>query len=375
MSTIPTDVKTLIVKVGTTLLTGPRGFDGNRVEALVTDLAQLKREREINIILVSSGSVGCGMVALGMDKRPVLLPVKQAVAAVGQSQLMHFYGDMFKTIGKGLKTAQVLLTAAQLEDRQGYLNIHNTLRALFDMGNVIPILNENDSVATEELSFGDNDTLAARVAAKMGADLLVILSNVDGLYDKNPDRHESARLLATIDEITDDVMSLAGGAGAETSVGGMTTKIEAARIASSAGVCTVLANGHREGIIHSILKGAGPMTVFKSKAGTMSQRKRWIAFGRIMRGSIHIDEGAAKALIEKGTSLLAAGITNVEGTFGIGAGVKIVDGAGNSIAHGLVNYPSEDIQKIKGCKSTQIHSILGRKDFDEVIHRDNLVLL
>ena len=375
MYTIPTDIKTLVVKIGTAILTGEKGFDGRYVEAVVKDLAKLKRERDINIVIISSGAIGCGMVALNIEKRPDPLPWKQAVAAVGQSRLMHYYEVLFQTHGDGLKTAQVLLTAAKLEDRQTYLNIRNTMRVLFDMGDVIPIINENDSVATEELKFGDNDTLAARVASKIGADLMIILSNVDGLYDKNPDSCESAKLIEHVDKVTDEIEELAGGTGVETSVGGMRTKVTAARMACAAGVCTILANGHRPSVIHDVLDGSCPMTVFCASPDVMPHRKRWIAFGRIMRGSVIIDHGAGRALLEQGKSLLAAGIVDVDGTFDVGSGVKIVDSSGNEIACGLVNYSSEDILKIKGCKSGDIRSILGRHDFDAVIHRDNLVLL
>ena len=375
MSTIPTNLKTVVVKIGTTLLTGPNGFDGTLVKAVVKDLARLKQERDLNILIVSSGAVGCGMVALNMQKRPNLLPWKQAVAAVGQSKLMHFYEVLFEEHGNGLKTAQVLLTTSKLEDRETYLNVRNTIRVLFDIGNVIPIINENDSVSTEELTFGDNDTLAARVASKIGADLLIILSNVDGLYNGNPDTAPSAELIPSVDNIDEAVEAMAGGAGAETSVGGMRTKVMAARIACASGVSTVLANGHRAGIIHDVLDGKGPMTVFSPRTRGMSHRKRWIAFGRTLRGTIVVDDGARHALLNKGSSLLAAGITDVRGRFGMGAAVKIADATGKDIARGLANYSSDDILRIKGVRSDRIAAILGRKDFDEVIHRDNLVLV
>ncbi|HIJ65142.1 MAG TPA: glutamate 5-kinase [Candidatus Hydrogenedentes bacterium] len=375
MSTKPIDVRTLVVKIGTALLTGPQGFDRAVLENIVKEMAQLKRERNLNIVVVSSGAVGCGMAALGISEYPRLLPVKQAVAAVGQSRLMHHYEVLFQTHGNGLKTAQVLLTAAALEDRRTYLNVRNTILALFQLGDVIPIVNENDSVATEELRFGDNDGLAARVASKIDADLLIILSDVDGLYDRNPARDKNARLIPFVENITEDIEALAEDTITETTIGGMKTKLAAAQIACAAGLRTIVANGHRPNAVANALDGAGPMTVFDSGQSALPHRKRWIAFGRASRGALVVDDGAARALLEHGKSLLAAGITALEGTFDVGAAVKIRDASGRDIARGLVNYSSKNISRIKGRKSAEIKEILGRKDFDEVIHRDNLVLL
>ena len=369
------DTQTLVIKIGTTLLTGERGFDGQVVERLVKEIAALKRERALNILVVSSGAIGCGMDSLKLTERPKVLPLKQAAAAIGQARLMHFYQVLFETYGNGLQTAQVLLTSSDLDDRHRYLNIRNTVHTLFDLKTVVPIVNENDSVATDELRFGDNDTLSARVAAKIDADLLVILSNIDGLYDRNPSKHTDAKLIEHVAKVDESVESLAEDTGAATSVGGMKTKLHAARIACASGVTTVIANGNTPGIIRDVLDGTARCTRFDASAETMSHRKRWIAFGRAARGSIDIDDGAHHALINKGKSLLAAGITAVTGTFDMGAAVRIRDGAGKDIACGLVNYSSADLARIKGCKSSEIHAILGRKDFDEVIHRDNLAIL
>lgn len=368
-------IKTLVVKVGTTLLTGPRGFDGTVLECLVKELAALKRERGMNILIVSSGAVGCGMAALGMKTRPRSLPLKQAVAAIGQARLMHYYEVLFDTYGNGLQTAQVLLTAADLDHRVTYLNVRNTIYALFEMKQVVPVVNENDSVGTEELRFGDNDTLAARVAAKIDADLLILLSDIDGLYDKNPRTQRDARLIPYVERITPEIMALAEGTAAQTSVGGMKTKLEAAKIACAAGVTMAIADGRRPNVIHGVLTQSCPMTLFGMAKNSLSQRKRWIAFGRVVRGAIRIDDGAVTALVRKGKSLLPAGVIDVEGVFDVGSAVHVTDKSGRPIARGLVNYNSEDIKKIKGCKSDQIQVILGHKDFDEIIHRDNLVLL
>ncbi len=370
------DIKTLVVKVGTTLLkSGDRPFDDTVLCDVVRELAELKRRSGINVLIVSSGAIGCGMDALKMDQRPTLLPLKQAAAAVGQSKLMNCYERLFHKHDENLSIAQVLLTASDLDERQSYLNVRNTIKALFELGNVVPIVNENDSTATEEIRFGDNDTLAARIAAKIDADLLLILSDVDGLYDKDPSTNEDAQLLEHIDEVTDEIEALAGGTNYETSIGGMSTKLKAAKIASSAGLTAVIADGHRKGIINGVLTGSMPCTTFGPNKATMAHRKRWIAFGRLSRGTIVVDDGARDALVLHGKSLLAAGIVAVKGTFEVGAAVKIKDKSGKIVARGLVNYSNVQLEKIKGCKSNAIADILGRKDFDEVIHRDNLAIL
>lgn len=375
MNTIPTDIHTLVVKIGTTLLSGERPFDGVLLEEIVKDLAQLKRDRDINILIVSSGAVGCGMNALGLTTRPKELPLKQAAAAVGQATLMHYYETLFRTHGQGLNTAQVLLTAADLDNRQSYLNVRNTIHTLFDLKKVIPIVNENDSTATDEIKFGDNDTLAAKISGKIDADLLIILSDVDGLYEKNPQRDPAARLVERVTEITDEIKALAGDTVVETSIGGMHTKLLAAKIACSAGLPVVIANGRRPHIVPDILAGKGRGTLFCAQESALCHRKRWIAFGRKTSGTLKVDDGARKALQANGKSLLPAGVTAIEGEFGAGAAVKIVDAAGREIARGLVNYSSADIGRIKGVKTRDIQQILGHRDFDEIIHRNNLVVL
>lgn len=376
MSTIPTDIKTVVVKIGTTLLSGERPFDGQLLEGVVKDLARLKRDRGLNILIVSSGAVGCGMNALNLKDRPKVLPLKQAVAAVGQAVLMHYYETLFRTYGRGLKTAQVLLSASDLDDRHSYLNVRNTIATLFELRDVIPVINENDSTATDELKFGDNDTLAAKMAAKIDADLLIILSDVDGLYDRNPARDKSAKLIERVESLTKEIEALADDTNAQTSIGGMKTKLKAVKIASAVGLPVVIANGRRPHIVPEILAGTARATYFGAPAeGLLSHRKRWIAFGRKASGALTVDEGAAHALVARGKSLLAAGVTRVEGEFDIGAAVKVLDASGREIARGLVNYSSADIARIKGLKSTAILAALGRKDFDEVIHRNNLVVL
>lgn len=375
MNTIPTDIKTLVVKIGTTLLSGEQPFDGVLLERIVKDIAQLKRDREMNILLVSSGAIGCGMNALGLATRPKGLPLKQAAAAVGQAMLMHYYETLFRTYGDGIGTAQVLLTANDLDDRQSYLNVRNTIRTLFELKKVVPIVNENDSTATEEINFGDNDTLAAKISGKIDADLLIILSDVDGLFDKNPGTDPEARLVERVVQVTDEIEALAAGTASETSTGGMQTKLAAVKIACAAGLPVVIANGRRPHIIPDILNGRGTGTVFSAADQSLCHRKRWIAFGRKTAGALIIDDGAQRALQANGKSLLPAGIVDIVGEFGVGAAVSIVGPAGREVARGLVNYGSADIARIKGAKTRDIQAILGSKDFDEVVHRDNLVVL
>ena len=374
MNTSLTDVRTLVVKIGTSLLSGEHGFDGRIVEEIVKDLGALKHERGLNILLVSSGAIGCGMDILGMKQRPRLLPLKQATAAVGQSRLMHYYETLFQVYGKGLKTAQVLLSPHELDRRETYLNVRNTIRTLFDLGVVIPIVNENDPVATDELKFGDNDTLAARVAAKIDADLLIILSDIEGLYDKNPVIHPDAKLIEQVEWVTPEIEALAEDTVSETTTGGMRTKLDAARIACSSGMRMIIADGRADHVVRRVLDGHAPCTLFGAASAAMPHRKRWIAFGRAARGAIHVDAGAGKALLEYGRSLLPAGVAKVSDCFDMGAAVRIVDAQGRDIGCGLTNYSSDEIERIKGCKTKDIEAILGRKDFDEVIHRDNMVL-
>ena len=368
------DIHTLVIKVGTTLLSGPNGFDGRILEGLVKEIIALKRERGMNDLIVSSGALGCGMASLGMKERPKVLPVKQAVAAVGQSRLMHVYEVLFETYGDGLKVAQLLLSGADLDNRTSYLNLRNTMQSLFELKNVVPILNENDTVATDELKFGDNDTLAAKVAGKIDADLLIIFSDIDGLYDKNPSIHADAQLIPFVESVTHDIEALAGDTVAVTSTGGMRTKLTAAKIANASGLPMIIANGRRENVLQGVLSGTAPCTLFGVPHAGISHRKRWIAYGRSPRGTLQVDEGAQRAIVRLGKSLLPAGVTVVTGEFEVGAAVRVIDANGHPIASGLSNYSSEELQRIKGLKTSEIIAALGHKDFDEVIHRDNMVV-
>ncbi|UCD59333.1 MAG: glutamate 5-kinase [Candidatus Hydrogenedentota bacterium] len=366
-------MRLLVVKVGTTLISSWSDFlDREKMYPIVEDISDL-RKRGIKVILVSSGAIGAGMGVLGLKTRPKLLPQKQAAAAIGQSKLMHFYKELFNE--HDLRVAQILLTKGDLDDREKYLNARSTLSTLLQYENIVPIVNENDTVAVDEIKFGDNDTLSAIVASKMQADLLVILSNVDGLYDCDPRKSAVPKLIDEVKDLSDDLKKMCGSASAETSVGGMDAKLEAARIATLSGIGMVLANGEREHILRDIFTGTCACTYFHPKREVIAGRKRWIAFGSAPRGSVKIDAGAKRALLEAGRSLLPSGVVGVTGRFDRGDTISILDEENKEIARGLANYSAEEIGKIKGAHSSKIPELLGHKDYDEVVHRDNLAVL
>jgi glutamate 5-kinase len=371
----PDTIDTLVLKIGTSLLSGELAFQGQVMESVVKEICALKARHDINVLIVSSGAVGCGMKTLGMTERPESLPHKQAVAAVGQATLMHYYETLFMTWGEGLHTAQVLLTLRDLDQRDSYLNVRNTIHNLFRMKSIIPIVNENDSTAVDQLRFGDNDTLSAKIAAKLSAGLLIILSDIDGLYDGNPKLDPDAAHIPVVEEITPELEDVAGGAGTLTGTGGMRTKVEAARIAMAAGVPTVIADGHTPHIVHEVLAGKAHSTLFKPSDAALSHRKRWIAFGRTISGALQIDAGACDAILLQGKSLLSAGVTSSLGQYRQGDAVEIRDPDGTPIARALINYSSDDVRQIMGHRSQEIAEILGDKAHDEIVHRDNLVIL
>ncbi len=369
------DIELLVVKVGTTLISSPTDpdfLDRKKMQPIIEDIA-LYRKRGVKIILVSSGAIGAGMATLGLKTRPKLLPQKQAAAAIGQSRLMHFYKELFAEFE--MQVAQVLLTRDDLDDRTKYLNARNTLSTLLEYESIVPIINENDTVAVSEIKFGDNDTLAAVVASKMQADLLIILSNVDGLYDCDPRTNSATKLIEEVRDLSEDIKNMCGGTSSETSVGGMTAKVEAARIATFSGIGMILANGERSHMLRKILDGCAGFTFFHPRQDAINGRKRWIAFGAASHGTIQVDEGARRALLKSFRSLLPSGIIGVSGDFDRGDTIKIVDERNREIARGLTNYSSREILKIKGIHSSKIAEVLGQKDYDEVVHRDHLVVL
>ena len=366
-----THFKRIVIKVGTSTLTDDRGLiDRAYLASLAGQIADLKSQGS-DVLLVTSGAIRAGMESLGLTRRPKTIPENQAAAAVGQGLLMQTYSDVFRQLG--LTVGQVLLTKEDFRERMRYLNARNTMLALFRHG-VVPIVNENDTVAVDEIKVGDNDMLAALVASNIEANLLVLLSDVPGLYDAHPGKAESARLIPVVAKIDESIRAMAGGTQGLSGTGGMRTKIEAAEIATRCGVTMVIADGRRSNVLNEIVQGDGVGTTFLPTKKSLSGRQRWMAFGAAPKGGVVVNEGAKKMIREKGTSLLAAGITDVVGRFSSGDVVRILDKDGNQIARGFVNYSADDIEKIKGKRSGDIESILGHKDYDEVVHRDNMVL-
>ena len=362
----------VVVKIGTSTLTYNNGkLNLFRIEKLVRELADLANQGK-EIILVTSGAVGAGLDRLGSTERPKTIPEKQAVAAIGQGILMHMYEKLFAEYGQIV--AQVLLTRENSVKHKLYINSRNTLLTLLKMG-VIPVINENDAIAIDELKIGDNDTLSATVATIVDADLLIILSDIEGVFTANPQNDPTAQLIEEITDITPEIEELAGGAGSKLGTGGMYTKIQAAKIAVNAGVTMVIASGALEGVVRNILSGENIGTIFPAKEQHLQVRKSWLAFGAMIKGELVVDEGCEKALITEGSSLLSVGIVEVKGTFDQGNSVRILSKQGREIARGLANYNSEEIKKICGKNTNNISKILGSKLYDEVIHRDDLVIL
>jgi glutamate 5-kinase len=330
------------------------------------------RARGIEVVLVSSGAILAGMKALALAERPRDLPVKQAAAAVGQSHLMRAYEEAFQPCG--LRVAQILLTREDLRHRGRYLNARNTLFTLLRL-KVIPVVNENDTVAVQEIQFGDNDTLSALVASLAEADLLVILTDTQGLLTADPRRDPSARLIPLV-RPQDAVTSFcAEDAGSAASIGGMSSKVLAARRAASAGIPTVVASGLQPEVLPAILRGESVGTFFVPSRSRMQSRKRWLAFASQPRGGILVDAGARQALVTGGKSLLPSGIRMTRRSFRAGDVVSLVDSEDREFARGLTNYSRDEVEKIKGLKSHEIAGVLGHKPYDEVVHRDNLVIL
>lgn len=371
-------VKRIVIKVGSSLLTEKNGLNLKRIEEIVDQLASLQKKNK-EIILVTSGAIASGMGRLKL-KKLTTMPQKQAAAAIGQNLLMGIYERLFKK--RGCLVAQILLTSEDIENRERYLNARNTLLTLLNY-KAIPIVNENDTVAVDEIKFGDNDTLSALVASKVEADLLILLTDTKGLYTVDPRRREAglthaplraAGFIEEVSEITPQLEKMASGPGTRRGTGGMGTKLQAAKIVRSSGIAMVIADGRIENVLLRLLAGEHLGTLFLPKT-RLKSRKRWIAFGVILKGKIRVDEGAQEAIFKRGKSLLPSGITEVKGRFSIGDGVSIIDEENREFARGIVSYSSSEIEKIMGKKTQKIEKILGYKDYDEVIHRDNLVIL
>jgi len=362
----------IVVKVGSAVLTSKDGLDLSVMENLARDISLLIKSGK-EVILVSSGAVAAGKKRLGLQiNRTLELKEKQGAAAVGQSSLMRFYEDIFDRLG--YKVAQVLLTHDDLSNRNRYLNVRNTILTLLEW-KIIPVINENDTVSVEELRFGDNDTLGALITNLIEADLFVCLTDVDGLYTGNPHDNPQARPVYTVAKVDKKVETMAGYVVGALGSGGMQSKIQAARMVSARGGSSFIGSGRKEGIMQQLFACEPVGTFFLPQVEKMQSRKHWIAYVLRPQGYIVLDQGACKALIKGGKSLLPSGILEIRGTFGVGAPVKCLDVNGNAIASGLSNYSASDLNKIKGLNTGQIEETLGYKDSDEAIHRDNLVIL
>jgi glutamate 5-kinase len=370
---IAATARMLVVKVGTRVLTHADGrLNEERIAGLAEDVTAAYQSGH-RVVLVSSGAVGAGMSVLGLKQRPTDLAKLQAVAAVGQTNLIETYDRTFRKHGR--RAAQVLLTADDISHRTRYLNVRNTLLSLLEF-NAIPVINENDTVAVEELmtTFGDNDRLAALVTNLLRAPLLVILSDVDGLYNGDPGEPGS-QVIPTVDRLNDAVRALVRDRVTGLSKGGMASKLEAARIVTMAGENVIIAGGRHPGVLKRVLAGEELGTVFLAQGKSVSPWKRWIGFSARPHGRMRLDAGAVRAVSEQGRSLLAIGIVAAEGDFSKGDVVALCDERGQEIARGLTNYPAADIQRIMGLPSNRIAQVLGHRPYEEVIHRDNLALV
>ncbi|MBS3909852.1 MAG: glutamate 5-kinase [Actinobacteria bacterium] len=366
------NARRIVVKLGTsTVAKETGGIDHVQLKSIVEQVAQLKKDG-YDVVIVSSGAIAAGVEGLGLKARPSTIPELQAAASVGQGLLLHEYASLFSK--HGIKVGQVLLTQYDVIHRQQYLNSRNALKTLLALG-VVPIVNENDATAVDEIRFGDNDTLAALVSNLIRADLLILLSDIEGLYTGDPRDGGDAKLIEMVEDITTEIESLAGGGGSSFSSGGMVTKIQAARIAIFAQVGMVIAHGRRANVLIDIMNDERVGTFFAPRKKRLSAMKLWIAFGKSPRGSVVVDDGAANALISAGKSLLPAGVVGCEGRFQAGDAITVKDLQGNVFAKGLTNFSSSEVDEIKGLKSSQVLEKFSDSASEEIIHRNCLVIL
>ncbi len=365
-----TPARRIVVKVGSNVLTRDRGLNLPVVYALSGQISDLM-DAGLEVILVSSGALASGMKKIGLDRRPDEIPKRQAVSAVGQAGLIMEYERAFNVYGR--KVAQILFTSEDLDDRQRYLNGRNTLNTLIDW-QIVPVINENDTVMVEEIKVGDNDNLAAMITLLMDADLLILLTDIDGLYTRDPRIHADAQFIPELATLDSEIEKMASDIPGPLGRGGMSSKIKAARKVTAAGVPVVIANGGRPDVLRTLMKGDETGTFFIPRKERLASRKSWIAYTLKPKGAIHIDPGAADAIIGNGKSLLPSGIVGVSGDFQKGAPVTLKTEADREIGAGLVNYSAADIRKIMGLKTSAVEQCLGEKPYDEVIHRDNLAL-
>lgn len=364
------NIKRLVVKLGSSSLTYKTGkLNLEFMENLVCQLADLHNQGK-ELLVVTSGAIGAGLGKLGLASRPKAIPEKQATAAIGQGILMHMYEKLFAEYG--ITVGQVLLTREDFSDRRRFINACNTLYTLLQF-KAIPIINENDTVAVDEIKLGDNDNLAALVAGVVDAQLLIMLSDIDGLYNANPHQVEGASLIFDIEEITSEIEALAGKTDSLMGTGGMVTKLQAAKIAMHSGLAMVIAKAEEKNVVWRILAGERIGTMFWP-VGKLESKKRWIAYSSSVQGKIYVDDGAIQAMLYEGKSLLPSGVTGVEGSFEAGSTVGIVGSGGKEIGRGIVNFSALEVDRIKRVQTKDIACILGKKDYDEIVHRNNLVL-
>jgi glutamate 5-kinase len=365
-------VKRIVVKIGSSVLTREdNGLDPVFIDGLAGQVATMRQEGR-EIVIVTSGAIAAGRRDLGLLDRPRTIPQKQAAAAIGQTRLMRAYEDAFAR--HGLRTGQILVTRSDLADRTRFLNARATLETLLECG-AVPVINENDTVVVEEIKFGDNDNLSSLVTNLVDAHLLVILTDIDGYYDADPRTDPAARLVPLVRAITREIERAAGGAGSSVGTGGMATKLAAAKKAGKTGVATLIANGKIPGILNRAMAGDEVGTLFLPSTESLPSRKHWIAYTLRPKGRVIVDEGARTVLSRHGRSLLPSGVIRVEGDFDRGDCVRVCAPGGMEFARGLTDYSHKEIDRIKGRKSSEIEEILGYRYGDEVIHRDNLVVL
>lgn len=361
----------VVVKIGTNALTNATGrFNRAHFEALSEDLLWAAQGREL--VVVSSGAIALGVERLGLPARPKDIPGKQACAAVGQSRLMQAYEEAFGRADR--RVAQILLTHEDVQDRRRYLNVKHALEKLLEAG-VVPVINENDTVSVDELKFGDNDTLASLVTGVLEAELLVVLSDVEGLYTADPRKEPQAKLLEQVDAVTPELLGTAGGSGSTVGTGGMATKVRAAARVAERGIRCVITSGAVPGRLRSVLQGEPVGTLFEASQNRRSARMAWIAHALRPKGRLFVDAGAREAIVTGKRSLLPSGVKQVEGDFGRGDPVDLVDEQGSVFARGLSAYEDSELRRIAGRKSSEIESILGYRYIDEAVHRDDLAVL
>jgi glutamate 5-kinase len=364
------NARRVVVKLGSNVITAENSLNLQVIESISSQICTLM-DRGIEVILVSSGAMAAGLRKMEMGRRPDEIPKRQAISAIGQSGLMNAYEKSFARCDK--KVAQILLTGDDLNDRIRYLNARNTVNTLIDW-KVMPVINENDTIMVEEIKLGDNDNLAAMITLLMDADFLFILTDIDGLYDKDPRNYSNAKLISKVSDFKKEIEEFASHIPGTLGTGGMLSKIQAARKVTSAGIPMIVARGNADNVLLKLFEGVDIGTYFVPKKKKMASRKCWIAHTLAPKGSIIIDEGAVLAVRQHGKSLLPIGVIKVEGHFEEGAAVSFKADDGKIIGTGLVNYRSFDINLIKGLKTNQIEACLGDKHYDEIIHRDNLAL-